>query len=164
MSASDLDFQFQLQHNYGNSASDGDFQFQLEHNGGNSATEHNSSEDRRGIGHGSRDHRDNDDNFGSVQVVMKGGESTDDELSEVPRAAEKQRQPMVSFIRLFSFADKYDCALMLLGTIGAAAHGAALPGLIYFFGKLLTGLGGSTDQIIAQKTVNKVCVIHNVPP
>ena len=39
------------------------------------------------------------------------------------------------FCQLFRFADKYDIIMMILGTFGALALGAATPVFIYLWGK-----------------------------
>ncbi|CAA7020756.1 unnamed protein product [Microthlaspi erraticum] len=49
--------------------------------------------------------------------------------------------PSVSVLKLFSFADFYDCVLMALGSIGACIHGAAVPVFFIFFGKLINIIG-----------------------
>ncbi|CAL1411420.1 unnamed protein product [Linum trigynum] len=51
------------------------------------------------------------------------------------------KKPSVSFFRLFSAADRLDYALMFLGSVGACAHGAAIPLLFLFLGTLLDSLG-----------------------
>jgi hypothetical protein len=47
----------------------------------------------------------------------------------------------VPFLKLFSFADKWDYLLMTLGSIGACAHGASVPVFFIFFGKLINLIG-----------------------
>ncbi|KAF0923152.1 hypothetical protein E2562_003366 [Oryza meyeriana var. granulata] len=49
----------------------------------------------------------------------------------------------VAFHRLFAFADGTDAALMLLGTLGAVANGAALPFMTVLFGGLIDAFGGA---------------------
>ncbi|CAM6101412.1 unnamed protein product [Calypogeia fissa] len=80
----------------------------------------------------------------------------------VPTATKQQRHrqqqsepAMASFMRLFSFADSCDYALMFFGAVGAAVHGAGFPLVILFFGKLLSGLGGTKDLSTARHTVNE---------
>lgn len=75
-------------------------------------------------------------------------------------AAKKEQQSTVPFIRLFSFADKYDYLLMFFGSVGAVVHGAAIPIFLLFFGKVLNGLGGQSGAF-SKNTVDKVR--HLVP-
>ena len=59
-------------------------------------------------------------------------------------ATKKEKQkatPKVSLLKLFSFADFYDCVLMTLGSIGACIHGASVPIFFIFFGKLINIIG-----------------------
>ncbi|XP_057769952.1 ABC transporter B family member 19-like [Salvia miltiorrhiza] len=37
--------------------------------------------------------------------------------------AEKKKEQSLPFYQLFSFADKYDCVLMIFGSLGAVIHG-----------------------------------------
>ncbi|KAJ4799912.1 ABC transporter B family member 2 [Rhynchospora pubera] len=52
-----------------------------------------------------------------------------------------KKAPKVPFLKLFSFADKWDYLLMALGSIGACAHGASVPVFFIFFGKLINLIG-----------------------
>lgn len=47
----------------------------------------------------------------------------------------------VPFLKLFSFADRWDCVLMAVGSLGACAHGASVPVFFIFFGKLINIIG-----------------------
>ncbi|CAM6102831.1 unnamed protein product [Calypogeia fissa] len=75
---------------------------------------------------------------------------------------EEDRRRTVSFLQLFSFADKYDCFLMFFGSLGSIIHGAALPIMFLFFGKLLNALGGKnieqTTHVVNQNAENFVWV------
>ncbi|CAM6099772.1 unnamed protein product [Calypogeia fissa] len=70
-------------------------------------------------------------------------------------AATTKQQPTVPFLRLFSFADKYDYFLMFFGSLGAAAHGCGLPIFLLFLGKLLNGLGEQRG-LSSKDTVEKL--------
>ena len=61
---------------------------------------------------------------------------------------EKKAEPSdaVPLYQLFSFADPFDYLLMAIGTVGAIAHGAALPVFFLFFGKLLNGFGANSNN------------------
>lgn len=52
-------------------------------------------------------------------------------------------QRSIPFFKLFSYADNLDCFLMLVGALGAAAHGAAVPVFFIFFGKLIDTMGST---------------------
>ncbi|EPS64351.1 hypothetical protein M569_10429, partial [Genlisea aurea] len=54
---------------------------------------------------------------------------------------EKVAPQKVSILKLFSFADGYDCLLMFLGSIGACVHGASVPVFFVFFGKIINIIG-----------------------
>lgn len=61
--------------------------------------------------------------------------------ADVKKKKKKGEVNSVSFIKLFSFADGYDYFLLLVGTLGALAHGAALPIFFLYFGNLVNGFG-----------------------
>ncbi|XP_008784383.2 ABC transporter B family member 19 [Phoenix dactylifera] len=55
---------------------------------------------------------------------------------------EKKRQEQsVAFYELFTFADRYDLALMGAGSLGAVVHGSAMPVFFLLFGDLVNGFG-----------------------
>ncbi|KAK9810283.1 hypothetical protein WJX72_007941 [[Myrmecia] bisecta] len=64
--------------------------------------------------------------------------------------------PAVPFPLLFSTADRRDKLLMLFGTVGAIANGAALPAFSIIFGKILNTLGEGTGKADLVREVNKV--------
>ncbi|PSR91622.1 ABC transporter B family member 2 like [Actinidia chinensis var. chinensis] len=53
----------------------------------------------------------------------------------------KKKPQRVAFIKLFAFADAYDCFLMFVGSIGACVHGASVPVFFVFFGKIIDTIG-----------------------
>ncbi|CAJ1931114.1 unnamed protein product [Sphenostylis stenocarpa] len=55
--------------------------------------------------------------------------------------AKSKKEHKVSLLKLFSFADFYDCILMAVGSIGACVHGASVPVFFIFFGKLINVIG-----------------------
>jgi ATP-binding cassette subfamily B (MDR/TAP) protein 1 len=57
------------------------------------------------------------------------------------KAAEEEAAAKVPFLKLFSFADRWDCVLMAVGSLGACAHGASVPVFFIFFGKLINIIG-----------------------
>ena len=54
---------------------------------------------------------------------------------------EEEEAAKVPFLKLFSFADRWDCVLMAVGSLGACAHGASVPVFFIFFGKLINIIG-----------------------
>ncbi|CAH8251846.1 unnamed protein product [Arabidopsis lyrata] len=65
----------------------------------------------------------------------------DPAIVDMAVAEKEKKRPSVSFLKLFSFADFYDCVLMALGSIGACIHGASVPVFFIFFGKLINIIG-----------------------
>ncbi|XP_010491749.1 PREDICTED: ABC transporter B family member 10 [Camelina sativa] len=70
--------------------------------------------------------------------MQPSGDSATEALAATKK---KKERPSVSFLKLFSFADFYDCVLMALGSIGACIHGASVPVFFIFFGKLINIIG-----------------------
>ena len=69
----------------------------------------------------------------------------------------KRLDQAVAFHELFSFADRWDLALMSLGSLGALAHGAAMPCFFLLFGDLINGFGkNQTDLRTMTDEVAKV--------
>lgn len=69
----------------------------------------------------------------------------------------KRADQAVAFHELFSFADKWDLMLMAAGSLGALAHGAAMPLFFLFFGDLINGFGkNQTDLRTMTDEVSKV--------
>ncbi|KAK3041569.1 hypothetical protein RJ639_000703 [Escallonia herrerae] len=66
------------------------------------------------------------------------GDATSDEKSKEEEGKKPQRVPL---LKLFAFADAYDYALMVFGSIGACIHGASVPVFFIFFGKLINIIG-----------------------
>ncbi|KQK00850.1 ABC transporter B family member 2 [Brachypodium distachyon] len=57
------------------------------------------------------------------------------------KAEAEQKVEKVPFLKLFSFADRWDYVLMAVGSLGACAHGASVPVFFIFFGKLINIIG-----------------------
>lgn len=66
----------------------------------------------------------------------------------------------VPFYKLFAFADSKDVVLMLLGTAGSIANGAALPLMTVLFGNLIDAFGGALSQ---HEVVNRVAKVIFFP-
>lgn len=76
---------------------------------------------------------------GDGDVVTKNTTHGDEKAAS---PAESNNTPQkVSFLKLFSFADFYDCVLMGLGSVGACIHGVSVPVFFIFFGKLINVIG-----------------------
>ena len=84
----------------------------------------------------------------------------------------KRADQAVAFHELFSFADKWDLMLMAAGSLGALAHGAAMPLFFLLFGDLINGFGKNqtdlrtmTDEVAKVRTsfsLKQLC--HYQPP
>ncbi|KAK1577001.1 hypothetical protein Q3G72_018262 [Acer saccharum] len=66
---------------------------------------------------------------------------TSSKIKEEEEEGKKQAKRSVPLLKLFKFADTYDCVLMLLGSIGACLHGASVPVFFIYFGKLINIIG-----------------------
>ncbi|XP_060076812.1 ATP-dependent translocase ABCB1-like [Ylistrum balloti] len=65
----------------------------------------------------------------------KNGDSSSSD-GEKPEDEKEKDTPSVGVFEVFKFADKWDVIMMIVGVIGATAHGLALPGLIIVFGEM----------------------------
>ncbi|XP_042438125.1 ABC transporter B family member 2-like [Zingiber officinale] len=74
-------------------------------------------------------HREEEDEEGKASGGGGGGNNNIKETKNVP------------FLKLFSFADNWDYALMAFGSLGACVHGASVPVFFIFFGKLINIIG-----------------------
>lgn len=54
---------------------------------------------------------------------------------------DKKKEQSLPFFHLFSFADKFDCFLMILGSLGAIVHGSSMPVFFLLFGEMVNGFG-----------------------
>lgn len=80
-----------------------------------------------------------------VVETVEGGKGTTGKR-DAKDVAEKKVGGSVSMYKLFGFADPFDYFLIFVGTVGAAAHGCALPVFFLFFGKLLDGFGANANN------------------
>ncbi|CAA6668876.1 unnamed protein product [Spirodela intermedia] len=71
---------------------------------------------------------------------------------------EDEGTKVVSFRKLFSFADSTDIVLMVLGTIGAMANGVSMPLMTLLFGNLTDSFGESPDIKDVVDRVSKVAL------
>ncbi|TKY58285.1 ABC transporter B family member 2 [Spatholobus suberectus] len=63
------------------------------------------------------------------------------ETKERKKEETTQQKRKVPLLKLFSFADFYDCVLMAVGSVGACVHGASVPVFFIFFGKMINVIG-----------------------
>ncbi|KAF3967837.1 hypothetical protein CMV_008211 [Castanea mollissima] len=84
----------------------------------------------------------------------RGGGGGEGDVVATAVKVENQRVP---FHKLFSFADRLDVILMILGTIGAIANGLSQPLMTLIFGQLINSFG-SSDQSNVVKQVSKVAI------
>ncbi|CAK9205943.1 unnamed protein product [Sphagnum troendelagicum] len=66
----------------------------------------------------------------------------------------------MALYQLFSFAEPCDYLLMMVGMIGALAHGAAIPVFFLFFGRLLHGFGSNANNRHQAAHVVSKMIIH----
>jgi hypothetical protein len=78
-----------------------------------------------------------------------------------PREATVIPKTQVPFFQLFMFADWWDHILIMVGTIGACAHGVAVPVFFLFFGDLIDSFGANYNN--PDKMGREVSKVNAVP-
>ncbi|XP_051141012.1 ABC transporter B family member 19-like [Andrographis paniculata] len=76
------------------------------------------------------------------------------EATDAAPSAEKKNEQSLPFHQLFSFADKYDYALMISGSLGAVVHGSSMPVFFLLFGQMVNGFG--KNQMDLDKMTHEV--------
>jgi len=72
---------------------------------------------------------------------------------------EKQKVP---FYKLFSFADRLDVTLMIIGTISAMANGFANPLMTLLLGKVINAFGSSNQsEVLNQVSKVFINILHH---
>lgn len=72
---------------------------------------------------------------------------------------EKKKKQSLLFYQLFSFVDKFDCILMISGTIGAIIHGSSMSVFFLLFGGMVDDFG--KNQMDLYKMTHEVSkVLH----
>ena len=71
---------------------------------------------------------------------------------------EGKKSRRVPLLKLFAFADLYDCLLMTIGSVGACIHGASVPVFFIFFGKLIDVIGMA--YLFPQAASHKVAKVN----
>ncbi|XP_020593545.1 ABC transporter B family member 11-like [Phalaenopsis equestris] len=95
----------------------------------------------------------------SNSEVKETGEIKGDNIQNQEDGDKKEENKYtVPFYRLFSFADSIDVFLMILGSVGALANGAALPLMTVLFGNLIQSFGGAKDIHDVVHRVSKVAL------
>lgn len=72
-----------------------------------------------------------------------------------------KRNQKVAFYKLFTFADRYDIVLMVVGTIAAMANGLTLPIMTVLIGQIINVFGFS-DHAHVIKEVSKVRISNDL--
>lgn len=86
-----------------------------------------------------------------------------EEEEEMDEPEEMEPPPAaVPFSQLFACADRFDWVLMVLGSVAAAAHGAALIVYLHYFAKIVQvlayGTRGAEDQFDRLVEVSSACI------
>ncbi|XP_020276503.1 ABC transporter B family member 11-like isoform X2 [Asparagus officinalis] len=94
------------------------------------------------------------------RMAKENGNGSNEASSRTNSAGkeEDEAKHSVPFYKLLSFADSTDVLLMIAGTIGALANGAALPLMTVLFGNVIQSFGGASDIHEVVHRVNKVCL------
>lgn len=66
---------------------------------------------------------------------------------------------LVPYSRLWSFATPLDFGLVLVGTLAAAANGAALPFILYLLGRLVDALGSNQQDL--EQAYREICQVKD---
>ena len=77
----------------------------------------------------------------SLSLFQKKKKNTEVEKSSNIDGEEKTQA--VPLLKLFSFADSTDVALMIVGTVGAIASGLGMPLMTILFGQMINSFGNN---------------------
>jgi len=89
--------------------------------------------------------------------VDLANEKAQQNMSKEKKKAKKEKVHVVSFYKLFSFADRWDYMLMIVGSLGAIGNGVSLPLMTIIFGDLTNAFGNNQgDQSAVVRAVSKV--------
>ncbi|KAK8913700.1 ABC transporter B family member 11 [Platanthera zijinensis] len=102
-----------------------------------------------------KNHGASSSNSGIDRVGVKGENKKDQPGDSEMKEESKSTVP---FYKLFSFADSTDLILMILGSVGALANGAALPLMTVLFGNLIQSFGGAESVHDVVHRVSKVAL------
>lgn len=82
-------------------------------------------------------------------------EMADDDKGNKKDKNKKADDQKVPFYKLFTFADRLDIVLIIVGTIAAIANGLTQPIMTLIFGQLINSFGATTPSNVV-KEVSKV--------
>lgn len=89
-----------------------------------------------------------------LSSLEERGEEKKPSASEKPKKGQSSKNSDISLLKLFKYADSTDLWLMILGTLGTIADGAATPGTMLIMSSLVNTIGvGVSENFI--DTVNK---------
>ncbi|KAM5255813.1 ATP-dependent translocase ABCB1-like [Ctenodactylus gundi] len=78
-------------------------------------------------------------------------------VTAVSKKEKKEKKPAVSTFAMFRYADWIDRLYMVLGTLGAVIHGAALPLLMLVFGDMTDSFANAGNSFPPNVTNNSKC-------
>jgi ATP-binding cassette subfamily B (MDR/TAP) protein 1 len=81
---------------------------------------------------------------GNAEAENSSAINGDQQNSQNNKGDEKTKT--VPFLKLFSFADSTDTALMIVGTIGAVGSGLGMPLMTILFGELINTFGSNQNN------------------
>lgn len=85
--------------------------------------------------------------------------------SPSPPPPSSSSPPLLWSCGLFAVAERLDCVLMLLGSIGACIHGAAPPVFFVLVGQMIDSLGSfSSNHRLLSSRISQVLNIHILLP
>lgn len=91
-------------------------------------------------------------------ATTSNGDAEAEKSSSIDGGEKTQTVPL---LKLFSFADSTDVALMIVGTVGAIASGLGMPLMTILFGEMINSFGnnqsGNTDIVNIISKVNRKC-------
>lgn len=92
---------------------------------------------------------------GGSTTAMAASTTTQSSGGGERRVVKGDDQQKVSFFKLFSFADRFDVVLMVVGTIAAMGNGVSQPLMTLIFGQLINSFGSSNKSNVIDE-VSKV--------
>lgn len=99
--------------------------------------------------------------LGGLHVNDAGTSKGPPPVEEENNSEEKKPDEKVPFFKLFSFADKTDIILMILGIIGGIGNGSCLPIMTILFGDMINSFGSNQSNKDIVDIISKVQrIIH----